>query len=106
MTVEHSIVVGLEDIKAVIFECRQCRTRVSMLPDDIRIPQKCPNGNCTSGDWIVGNPAQVKSSYEATTASYVNLVQAIGYIRKNNNRSAFKVLLEFDESPSDGEMQS
>ena len=104
MTIEHSIVVGLDDIKTVIFECRQCRTRVSMLPNDIRIPQKCPNENCASREWITGIPANVRSSYEASTAKYVNFVEAIGHIRKSKNDAAFRILLEFDET--DDEMQS
>jgi hypothetical protein len=98
VTVEHKIVVSLNDIKAVIFECRQCRTRVSMLPDAMRIPQQCPNGNCESREWITGIPAPVVSSYEDSTAKYVSFVQALGHIRKKNNDAAFRILLEFDDS--------
>ncbi len=96
MTLEHKIVVGLNDIKAVIFECRQCHTRVSMSPDDIRIPTKCPKEDCAV--WIGSEPAIVTTPYEATTSKYLNFVQAIGHIRKSNNGAAFRILLEFDDS--------
>ncbi len=97
MTIEHSIVVGLDDIKTVIFECRQCHTRVSMSPDDIRIPVKCPKEDCAV--WLAGEPAKVVSPYEATTSKYLNFVQALGHIRKSTNGATFKILLEFNESP-------
>ncbi|KKK72589.1 hypothetical protein LCGC14_2902380, partial [marine sediment metagenome] len=33
MTVEHRIVVGLGDIKAVVFQCNKCAARVAVSPD-------------------------------------------------------------------------
>ncbi len=99
MTIEHKIVVGLDDIKTVIFECKQCRTRVTMSPDEIRIPLKCPKENCVSRAWIVGSPSGLTSEYEGSTAAHINFVEAIGYIRKNKG-AAFRVLLEFDDDDS------
>jgi hypothetical protein len=44
MTIERKIVVGLEDLKALIFECRAvekaCKSRVSVSPDQARIPAR------------------------------------------------------------------
>jgi hypothetical protein len=100
MTIEHKIVVGLDDIRAVIFECRQCHTRVSMSPTDaIDIPAQCPQRNCASV-WITGRAAAIKSDYEGSTSASINLVSAIGYIRKKNNGSAFRILLEFENENS------
>ena len=101
MTIEHSIIAGVDDIKALIFECRQCRTRVSMSPpSEIRIPPTCPNGNCAAV-WIAGQPAKVASDYDGSTSAYVNLVRSIGYLRRKNNGSNFRILLEFEESATD-----
>jgi hypothetical protein len=97
MTLEHKLVVGLDDIKAVVFECRQCGTRVSMVPADVRIPNQCPTGACASV-WIMGKPAGMTSEYEASTSAHLNFVSAIGYIRKHNG-AAFRILLEFDSQP-------
>jgi hypothetical protein len=94
MTVEHKIVVGLEDIKAVTFECRQCGTRVSMSPAEIQIPRQCPAAACSSV-WIMGKPAGMTSDYEASTSAHLNFVSAIGHIRKHNG-AAFRILLEFE----------
>jgi hypothetical protein len=44
MTFERTIVVGLEDIQAVSFECHKCQSRITILPDKLRdIPEKCHN---------------------------------------------------------------
>lgn len=101
MTVEHKFVVGLDDIKAVIFECRQCRTRVSMPPSDARIPRQCPAEPCGSV-WIMGQPAGVISDFEGSTSAHLNFVSAIGHIRKRNG-AAFRILLEFDSQPKTDE---
>jgi hypothetical protein len=96
MTVEHKIVVGLDDIKAVSFECKQCRTRVTMLPDDIRVPYRCQKCDAV---WIVGDP----SSYQGVTSPHMNFVNAIGQIRKQlANGAPFKILLEFNEEERKG----
>lgn len=97
MTIEHKFVAGLDDIKAVIFECRQCRTRVSMSPADVHIPRQCPAELCGSA-WIVGQPASVTSDFEASTSAHLNFVASIGHIRKRNG-AAFRILLEFDSEP-------
>ena len=46
MTFERKIVVGLEEIKAVIFQCSKCESRMSIAPDRFdAIPEQCPNGH-------------------------------------------------------------
>ncbi len=91
MTFEHKIVVGLDDIKAVSFECKQCRTRVTMLPDDIQVPSRCQK--CDSV-WIIGDP----KNYSAVTSPHLNFVNAIGQIRKQlANGAPFTILLEFEQ---------
>jgi hypothetical protein len=98
MTIEHKIVVGLSDIKAVIFECRQCRTRISMAPDKIAVPPRCAKTTCDSPAWIVGRPAGMTSDYDGSTSAHLNFVSAIGHIREHNG-AAFRILLEFEDEP-------
>ena len=51
MTVERRIIVGLDDIKAVSFECLKCPFKISASPDKvIEIPMHCANGH----DWFMG----------------------------------------------------
>jgi hypothetical protein len=96
MTLEHKIVVGLGDIKAVIFECRECHTRISMAPDKIDVPPRCPKKTCESPAWIVGKPVGVTSDYDGSTSAHLNFVSAIGHIREHNG-AAFTILLEFED---------
>jgi hypothetical protein len=93
MTLEHKIVVGLSDIKAVIFECRQCQTRISVPAKEIKIPLACPT--CESV-WIKGKPAGTTNNYDGSTSAHLNFVSAIGHIREHNG-AAFTILLEFED---------
>jgi uncharacterized paraquat-inducible protein A len=95
MTIEHKIVVGLDDIKAVIIECKQCHAKVSLSPDDLQIPARCPVERCAS-TWIKGQRAAITNDYEATTSAHINLVEAIAHIRAKKNGAAFRILLEFE----------
>jgi hypothetical protein len=48
MTIKHKIIVGVDDIKAVIVECK-CGVRVSLPLDNVRgcnIPERCPRPDC------------------------------------------------------------
>lgn len=90
MTFENKIVVGLDDIKAVTFECAKCKTRLTLLPDMIRIPAHC---NQCGQEWLNGNP----NTYDAVASPYVNFIRGIGEIRTlQRNNPPFKILLEFE----------
>ena len=44
VTFERKIVVGLEEIRAISFECHKCKSRLTVSPDDLRdIPAACPH---------------------------------------------------------------
>jgi hypothetical protein len=91
MTIERKLLFGLDDIKAISFQCSDCKYRVTMSPDDIKgVPKNCPNGH----RWLVGEP-QTKviaplAMFAETLVTLVRLTEqkALGY----------RVLLEFDES--------
>jgi hypothetical protein len=90
MTFEHKIVVGLDDVRAVTFECCQCQARLTVSPDKLQVPRRCQQ---CDAPWIIGTPMHVGSS----TSSYVNFANAIGEIREQLSKGApFKLLLEFD----------
>ncbi|MHB8413169.1 MAG: hypothetical protein ACYDDI_14650 [Candidatus Acidiferrales bacterium] len=43
MTFEHRLLVGFEEIKSVVFECRACKTRVSIPIEEFNgSPLLCP----------------------------------------------------------------
>jgi hypothetical protein len=40
VTSEHKLVVGVDDIKAVTFECLSCETRISIPFEKLNIPPR------------------------------------------------------------------
>ena len=93
MTFERKIVVGLEEIRAITFECHKCKSRLMVSPDDIRdIPIACPHCNFS---WrLPEDPSAVPSG---------SLPKAFAFgirelkIRFGADVIGFKILLEFDE---------
>jgi len=92
MTIEHSIVVGLDDIKTVIFECRGCKTRLVMSPDSASIPRHCPKEHRDT-EWLSGRASEIANDYEATSSAFLNLISAIELLRKRSG--GFRILFEF-----------
>lgn len=94
MTFERKIVVGLDDIKAITFECAKCKTRTTVPADSLRgVPTEC---NSCNSIWLVKNiPAYVSTSVPAEMA----LMHAIGRMRIliQEGKETFRILLEFDE---------
>jgi len=94
MTFENKIVVGLGEIKAVTFQCSdtKCEARVSVPPDNVSVPEKCPH---CGRQWLGGTvPKQ-----EAPAPASMRLCEALGEIRrriKDNGASPFEILLEFE----------
>lgn len=102
MTVEHKLVVGLEDIKGIVFECRNqerhCSSRVHVSPDESRIPTRCPSCGV---EWL---PLDKLAEIKTTSSTWLNFVQAIGTLRAREVapsveavRPKFRILLEFDD---------
>ncbi|MGA3052689.1 MAG: hypothetical protein ABSD63_00630 [Candidatus Korobacteraceae bacterium] len=90
MTVEHKIVVGLGDIKALIFECRKCLTRVSVPVEEAKTPHACPCGHQWLPDYMEGTSGPKLSAYQrfCSALKECRTLQA--------NGSPFTVLLEFE----------
>lgn len=90
MTIERKIVVGLEDIKAVSFQCEKCEYRVTMSPDNVQgIPNHCPNGH----DWAQGeNIAMHVPPLLQFTTTLAKLRMLLG-----QKAIGFRILFEFDE---------
>jgi hypothetical protein len=96
MTIERIIVVGLEDIKAVTFECQGCKARITLAADKLKeVPRSCAACNVI---WRVPIGADVYPDVPASAA----LIQAIVTLRilVREGQQNFKILLEFDETSS------
>jgi len=103
MTVEHKLLVGLEDIQGIVFECRnpeeRCTSRVHVSPDAAKIPAHCPSCGV---EWIrLDRLAEIKVS----SSTWVNFVQAISTLRARElaldlDKPKFRILLEFEDPRS------
>lgn len=94
MVFERKIVVGLEDIRAVSFQCATCEYRVTMSPDEVReVPRACQNGH----KWTIGEEsALVKTPLLLFTDSLGKLRTLLG-----QKVLGYRVLFEFDEPKTD-----
>jgi|ERR1019366_4010583 hypothetical protein len=93
MTFERKIVVGLDDIKAISFECNKCHSRITILADKLRdVPENCHN----CGE--IWKSRGLSPHHQDVASPYSNFVSAIWKIRTLlENGAPFKILLEFDE---------
>jgi len=95
VTIERKIVVSLEEIKAVIFECatKDCKARTVLSPQNISsIPEQCPHNH--HWDWKSRKEIEQHSSktpYPAFIASLKRLTSPDSYC------PGFHIFLEFDE---------
>jgi hypothetical protein len=91
MTFERKIVVGLEEIKAVIFQCNKCGSRMSIAPDKFDdIPGQCPNGHPMLTAKFL--PQDFGGSL------MFGFLQALKKLKEPIYESAgFKIFLEFEE---------
>jgi hypothetical protein len=98
MTREHRLLMGLEDLKAIVVACK-CGIRLSMSPDKISLPNNCPNTEC--GMLWGGKPVQdAKSEREKWSTANLDLIDAIKRVRANQENAGFRILLEFNDGPS------
>jgi hypothetical protein len=89
MVIERKIVVDLQDIRAVSFQCESCEYRVAMSPDKVSLPINCPNGHqWTSGqsNALIATPLFQFTSTLATLRTLLKQ-KALGY----------RIVFEFDE---------
>jgi DNA-directed RNA polymerase subunit RPC12/RpoP len=94
MVIEHRIIVGLDDVKAISLKCLKCHTKVTFEADSkVDVPLSC--GHC-------GNPwrsEQAQRGAWASDSAVLSFVQVIPTIRAflAERVHGFNVLLEFEE---------
>jgi len=89
MTFEHKIIVGLEEIKAVIFRCNSCGASTAIGPDEfVSIPKQCPNEHA----WTTESPT---TSIDPVSARFLRSVRELR--KPIYEKLGFRVLLEFDQ---------
>jgi len=92
MTFDRKIVVSLDEISAVVFECNQCKARVVVQPERVTLPPTfCPNGH--GWNW---NVASEHSEVAAPAGAWVLSLNRLR-LPDASQRYGFRVLLEFKE---------
>jgi len=97
VTVERKIVVGLEDVEKICFECLKegCRYKVSISPDVFeRIPQSCEQ--CGSR-WTPLDNTGVSASRPWVFSNFANALKMIRNLIASKSPLNFRILLEFNE---------
>ena len=90
MTFEHRLLANLQEIKAIVFECNQCKARIAVVPEVVEgIPRRCPNGH----PWNEGLPR------ENSNSAFLDFVALLKIFRHDeiSEKSGFTIFLEFDE---------
>jgi hypothetical protein len=93
MTFERKIIIGLEEIKALVFQCNECGSRTTIPFERFAaIPRECPNGH----HWdSVTKPEMIASAYIAFVLS-LKMLRDPQY----DKAARFKIFLELEESKS------
>jgi hypothetical protein len=99
MTVEHRLVFGLDDIVAVVFECRRqgCGARLSMVPSKIKLEhlRVCPA--CDAG-WLSADVNTVRDAPVMSLARFVvQIAPAVLSEKEDKANLGVSVRLEFAE---------
>jgi hypothetical protein len=87
--------MGLDDVTAIVIAC-PCGVRFSMSPDEIFVPERCPNNQCAI-TWGGRPSQQVSTERDKWPAANLDLIDAIKRVRRNQKNGSFEVLLEFNE---------
>jgi len=94
MTFERKIIVGIEDISAVSFECNGCKAKTTLMPDKLppEIPYSCKHCGHTWRASVIDAPDVTRATFESFTRSMVSIRTLL-----REKALGFRILLEFDE---------
>lgn len=100
MTSERRLMMGLDDIRALAFECKACSARLTLVPAKVRPEQlgQCPS--CAT-DWLDLNQAPTGAGFGNPFARFLGLFSRVLEASKNDEKQlhiGFRLLLEFHES--------
>lgn len=94
MTFERKIVAGLEDIKAVILECK-CGARISVPTDKLQgIPETCTI--CKEIWWLHGGASPFQTTTSGAAGALIDALRIMRTLMREKPGS-FKILFEFEE---------
>lgn len=94
MTVEHKVVLGLGDVRAIVCECAHCGARLSMAPESVA-PQKL--ANCPAcGMWWMRTDTTQGNDYLTPELALVAALKTVRDPKSGNPPNGVRILFEFD----------
>jgi len=95
MTIERRMTVGIDDIKAVTFECSKCGGRTPIAVGSLReVPQQCPS--CNEVWWRSNDFATHVTTSGPAAMAFIQAVRVLAAITRDK-KDTFHILLEFEE---------
>ncbi|HLV89214.1 MAG TPA: hypothetical protein VKV39_19680 [Candidatus Sulfotelmatobacter sp.] len=98
MSYEQKILLGLEDVRSICFQCKKCEAKVSLSPDSgLSPPPRCLQ---CQAEWIKDAPhaSYLGQLMPEQQPELIKFLKTLAYMRKTDSSSnfGFRILLEFD----------
>jgi hypothetical protein len=98
MTVERRMIFGIDDIRAVTFQCSSCKTRITIPTDPLReVPRRCTS--CDAIWWRGDESATHVSTSGPAAMAFIQAIRTLA-IMIREKKDAFRILLELEEPKS------
>lgn len=95
MTIERRMIVGIDDIKAVTFECSKCTGRIPIAISSLRdVPQQCPS--CNEVWWRINDFSTHVTTSGPPAMAFIQAVRVFAAMIRDK-KDTFRILLEFQE---------
>lgn len=99
MTSERRLMMGLDDIRALTFECNACAARLTLAPARARpdMLRQCPS---CAADWLDLSQAPTGAGFANPFARFLALFSRVLEVVKDDEKQfhiGFRILLEFNE---------
>jgi hypothetical protein len=95
MTIERRMIVGIDDIEAVTFQCLSCNARATTPVSSLsEVPRQCKS--CNAVWWRENEFASHVSTSGPAAMAFVQAIRTLT-IMMREKKHAFLILLEFKE---------
>jgi hypothetical protein len=95
MTMERRLIVGIDDIKAVTFECSKCHARIPIAVSSLHeAPQQCPS--CSEVWWRSNDFATNVTTSGPPAMAFIQAIRVSAAMIRDK-KDTFRILLEFEE---------
>lgn len=95
MTIEHRILVGIEDIRAVTFECDACKARSTVPFGSVRdLPGSC--SSCNAVWWVSSDFSTHVSASGPAARQFIHSIVTFRALM-GEKKTPYRILLEIED---------